>query len=78
MDKNIKKKQINDFWTPKTLEEIMAEQGGPKMVHNLSDLVADFWPEDESIEDFLEFLRESREEELKMPPWYWEIDNQTD
>ncbi|HZQ54243.1 MAG TPA: hypothetical protein VFB14_18730 [Bryobacteraceae bacterium] len=42
-----------------TVEELIAEQGltfprGPR------ELIGNFWPEDESIDEFLKLLRESR------------------
>lgn len=47
--------------TPKTIEQIAAEQGvGPV---NFDDLLkrGEFWPEDESIDEFNAFVRESRQ-----------------
>ncbi|MGH9838526.1 MAG: hypothetical protein ACREEM_07070 [Blastocatellia bacterium] len=45
---------------PKTIEQIIAEQGkGPINFDELRKL-GEFWPEDESIDDFLAFIRESR------------------
>ena len=42
-----------------SVEQLMAEQGtGP--VEDVSVLHGDFWPEEESIEEFLETLREWR------------------
>jgi hypothetical protein len=42
-----------------SVEALMAEQGtGP--IHDMSTLRGDFWPEDESAEEFLETLREWR------------------
>ncbi|MGB7084248.1 MAG: hypothetical protein WBD47_01750 [Phormidesmis sp.] len=34
----------------------------PVIVHNPEDLAADFWPAEESIGDFLAFLRQQRQE----------------
>lgn len=42
-----------------SLEELQAEQG-TKPITNVRVLRGDFWPEDESIEDFLEALHEWR------------------
>ncbi|MEK7833531.1 MAG: hypothetical protein AAB401_20750 [Acidobacteriota bacterium] len=45
---------------PKTIEELAAEQGkGPVNFDELLKL-GEFWPEDESIDDFNAFVRESR------------------
>jgi hypothetical protein len=42
-----------------TIEQLMADQGtGP--ITDVSMLHGDFWPEEESIEDFLEILHEWR------------------
>ena len=42
-----------------SVEQLIAEQGtGP--IHDVSALHGDFWPEEESIEDFLETLHEWR------------------
>lgn len=49
--------------TPKTIEQLAAEQGkGPV---NFDDLLkrGEFWPEDESVDDFVAFVRESRKED---------------
>jgi len=47
---------------PKTFEQLAEEQGiGPFDVE-AARAKATFWPEDESIDDFLAFLRESRSE----------------
>lgn len=50
-----------EFWQGNSLEEILAAQS-PKTVHSLKDLAADFWPEDEPVEDFLAFLKQQRKE----------------
>ncbi len=49
------------FWQGTTLQEILADQT-PMTVGNLNDLRADFWPEEDSIEEFLDFLRQQRQE----------------
>lgn len=42
-----------------SIDQLVAEQGtGP--ITNVSVLHGDFWPEEESIEDFLDHLREWR------------------
>jgi len=55
--------QFNDprvsFEADPSLDELVAQQGkGP--VNDLSLLCGDFWPEDESIDDFLAALHEWR------------------
>ena len=44
------------FWQDTTLKQLLATQN-PTTVHNLKDLAADFWAEEDSIEDCLTFLR---------------------
>jgi hypothetical protein len=52
----------NDFWKPKTLEQLVEEQQ-IKAVKNLSDLRTDFWPEEESVDEFNEFIYQQRQED---------------
>lgn len=48
---------------PKSIEQIAAEQGvGPVDFDKLRKL-GEFWPEDESVDEFIEFVRESRRED---------------
>ncbi|MEH2364588.1 hypothetical protein [Nostoc sp.] len=53
----------NQFWQDTTLKQLLATQT-PITVHNLKYLAADFWPEEDSIEDFLTFLRQQRQEAI--------------
>ena len=47
----------------------LAEQQGIKPVQNFDDLLGDFWPEDESIDEFVATVRAWRDEEkLKESP----------
>jgi len=48
------------FWQGIPLQQLRATQT-PTTVHSLKDLAADFWPAEDSIEDFLTFLREQRQ-----------------
>lgn len=47
---------------PKTFEQLAEEQGIRPFDAEAARAKATFWPEDESIDDFLAFLRESRSE----------------
>ena len=48
----------SDFWKGKTVEELAREQGvGP--CTDPGDLAGD-WPEEDSIDDFLAFIKRSR------------------
>ena len=45
----------------RTLHELAAEQG-VRPVERFEDLLGDFWPEDESVDDFLDAVRRWRRE----------------
>jgi len=49
------------FWQGISLQQLRATQT-PTTVHSLKDLAADFWPAEDSIEDFLIFLQQQRQE----------------
>jgi hypothetical protein len=54
--------QLDDFWAPKTLgQHIQAQQTQPTM--DIADLVADFWPEEESADDFITYIYQQRRED---------------
>jgi hypothetical protein len=48
----------NTFWQSKTVADLVREQGVPTL-RAASELTGD-WPEDDSIDDFLTFIREAR------------------
>lgn len=48
------------FWQGITLNQLLTIQT-PTTVYNLKDIAAEFWPEEDSIEDFLSFLRQQRQ-----------------
>ncbi|MEP7337603.1 MAG: hypothetical protein ABI977_07640 [Acidobacteriota bacterium] len=48
---------------PKTLEQLAAEQGVGPMDYDKLLKLGEFWPEDESIDEFNAFVRESRRED---------------
>jgi hypothetical protein len=48
------------FWQGTTLNQLLTTQT-PTTVYNLREFAADFWPEEDSIEDFLTFLRQQRQ-----------------
>jgi hypothetical protein len=47
---------------PKTIEQIAAEQGIGPFDFKAAQAEADFWPEDESADEFVAFIRESRKD----------------
>jgi hypothetical protein len=49
------------FWQGISLQQLRMTQT-PITIHNLKDLAADFWPKEDSIKDFLAFLRQQRQE----------------
>ncbi len=52
----------NDFWTPKTLNQLANEQQ-VNPVQSISDLSSDFWPEEETVDDFNEFIYQQRHDD---------------
>ncbi len=46
---------------PRTLRELAAEQG-VRPVERFEDLVGDFWPEDETVDEFIAAVRQWRRE----------------
>lgn len=42
--------------------EMLAEEQGVKPITDFNTLLGDFWPEDESIEDFIKTIRQWRDE----------------
>jgi hypothetical protein len=55
-------KALYSFDTLPDLDALAAAQG-VQPIENIDDLVADFWPEDESVEDFIAAAKEGRHEE---------------
>ncbi len=53
----------DEFWRPKSLEQIVREQQVQPVV-SIAELSSDVWQEDENVEDFLEFMRQQRQEAL--------------
>ena len=52
----------NDFWNPKSIEDIVANQQ-TTAVTDLASLKVDFWPEDESTDSVLDFIQQQRQED---------------
>ena len=48
------------FWQGISLQQLRITQT-PAIVDNPNDLAVDFWPVEDSIEDFLTFLRQQRQ-----------------
>ncbi|MCB9156348.1 MAG: hypothetical protein H6645_04445 [Caldilineaceae bacterium] len=54
--------QTADFWQPQSIESIVAGQQ-TQLASTISGMKADFWPEDESADDFIEFITQQRHED---------------
>ena len=52
----------NDFWKSKSLKHLLEKQK-VSSVRVLSDLAADFWPEDESADQFNKFIYKQGQED---------------
>ncbi len=53
------------FWDGATIAEL-AEAQGVSSVETLDDLWADFWPEEESVDDFIETIYQWRHETIEL------------
>jgi hypothetical protein len=51
-----------DFWNPKSLAEIVQAQQSP-VIETLNELAGDFWPEDESVDEFIDYIYKQRQED---------------
>lgn len=51
-----------DFWEDRTLEE-MAHAQGVTPIQSIEELSADFWPETESLDEFITTVRKWRSED---------------
>lgn len=47
------------FWSARSIEEIVQAQAAP-VITDIHTLAVDFWPEDESADDFNQFIAEQR------------------
>ncbi|SRR6266487_7102717 len=47
------------FWSPRSIDEIAQTQAAP-VITDIRALAVDFWPEDESADDFNQFIAEQR------------------
>jgi hypothetical protein len=55
-----------DFWSCRSLEELARTQG-VRPVDDLAELTANFWPDDESVDDLIEFVSEDRRRNRESP-----------
>ncbi len=53
--------QSKTFWEDQTIAQLKSTQKTMPITH-LRDLTANFWPEEDSIENFLSFLQTQRQE----------------
>jgi hypothetical protein len=54
--------RATDPWGDTPDIETLAAQQGVKPITNIADLYGDFWPEDESVDDFIATVRRWRDE----------------
>ena len=47
------------FWSPRSIDEIAQTQAAP-VITDIRTLAVDFWPDDESADDFNQFIAEQR------------------
>jgi hypothetical protein len=47
------------FWAPRSIDAIVQAQAAP-VITDIHTLAVDFWPEDESADDFNQFIAEQR------------------
>jgi len=57
--------QLADFWRGAFLEALARRQGVAPL-RRLEDLWADFWPEEESVDDFIEAVYRWRREGIEL------------
>jgi hypothetical protein len=51
--------QNTAFWSAQSLDEIVQAQAAP-VITDIRTLVVDFWPDDETADDFNQFIAEQR------------------
>ncbi|QTA79833.1 Uncharacterized protein dnl_21150 [Desulfonema limicola] len=54
----------DDFWYPKTIEQHL-KANPVDAVKDINDLTGDFWPEDESADDFIKYTYGQRSKDRK-------------
>jgi hypothetical protein len=65
-EKSVTESIVTDESVKRAREKVLAlaEQQGVKPVERFEDLLGDFWPEDESIDDFIAAVRQWRAEDV--------------
>ena len=51
-----------DFWNSQSVEDLVRAQN-TQPVTNITDLAANFWPEQETADDIIEYLYQQRQED---------------
>ena len=65
MSKNWKQIEgMDDFWHPKSVEQLL-ETNPVEKVSDIDDLSGDFWPDDESADEFIEYTYSQRRVDRK-------------
>jgi len=57
-----KREPVTEFWQSHTIEEIIQMQQ-TQPVQDISTLQVDFWPEQETADDFIDYIYQQREED---------------
>ena len=55
-------RQATDFWQSPALDQLLEAQK-TKPVADLAELAADFWPDQEAADDFIDFVYQQRRED---------------
>lgn len=63
MDRYGKAETQHDFWKPRTLREIL-ENSPARSRNEIHTLKADFWPDDESADDFVDYVYKQRRDDV--------------
>ena len=50
----------SEFWNTKTVDELVQEQK-IEVTNNIAVLGVDFWPDEESVDEFNEFIQQQRQ-----------------
>lgn len=51
-----------DFWLPPSIEEIVHARQTP-VVQDISTLAVDFWPEEDTVDDFMDYIYQQRQQD---------------
>ena len=55
--------EAKEFWQSRSLQELYKKQP-VQVFQNIDDFASDFWPKEESTDEFIEFIWKQRHEDL--------------